>query len=45
MLYVFSGIKQTAKLVNSTLMELIQSVEDNIDPVKNEDNKDDNEVT
>lgn len=33
------GIKQTAKLVNSTLMELINNVEDNIN-----DTKENNEV-
>lgn len=37
MFFEIPGIKQTAKLVNSTLMELINGVEDKIDSIeKNE---------
>jgi len=37
MFFELSGIKQTAKLVNSTLMELINGVEDKIDAIEKDE--------
>jgi len=35
--FITIGIKQTAKLVNSTLMELINGVEDNTDVIEKDE--------